>query len=347
VVTAIALAAIWHIEIDTDYLTFFDADAPVRRDFDAINHRLAGAVPLYVVLDAHGPGAFREPDLLRRVETLQARIDELDGVSRTLSFLDTLRVLNRAIAGDDPAEERIPDTRAGVTELLFMFPKGDLSKFSTVDQSSANLIVRTGEVGSASMRALADRIRAVLGDGTLPDGIGAAVTGNAILLNRAADGVARSQPMTVSLAAATIFVLLALGLRSVRLGLVAMIPNAVPVVIFFGVLGLGAAPLSLPTSLIGSVALGIAIDATAHYLVRYRAERAAGATPEAAIRTTSVIIGRPVAIASVMLVCGFMAVTASDFATLRQFGFLSAFTMVVCFLADLVLLPSLLVRMRL
>jgi predicted RND superfamily exporter protein len=342
-----AVAMIPRIVIDTDYLSFFDPDAPVRREFDAINRLLAGAVPLFVVLDASERGAFRDPLLLQRVEALQSRLEALPGVSRTISFLDTLRRLNRAVERDDPAAERIPDSRAAVTELLFMFPKSELVRLVTVDQSVANLIVRTGEVGSAAIRKLTARIEAVLADDTVPDSVRAAVTGNAVLLNRAADGVARSQPQTVGMAALTIFVLLAMGLRSARMGLVAMIPNVVPVLIFFGVIGLGAAPLSLPTSLIGSVALGIAIDGTAHYLVRYRAERVAGAGPEDAVRRTSLAVGRPLAIGSAVLTCGFLSVAASEFATLRQFGFLSAFTMAVCAFTDLMLLPALLVRWRL
>jgi len=120
----------------------------------------------------------------------------------------------------------------------------------------------------------------------------------------------------------------------------------VPVLIFFGVLGLGAAPLSLPTSLIGSVALGIAIDATAHYLVRYRAERLAGADPEQAVARTGLQVGRPVAIAALMLTLGFLSVSASEFATLRQFGLLTAFTMATCAATDLLLLPAILVRWK-
>ena len=142
-------------------------------------------------------------------------------------------------------------------------------------------------------------------------------------------------------------VLLSVGLRSVRLGAVAMLPNVVPVLVFFGLLGLGAAPLSLPTSLIGSVALGIAIDATAHYLVRYRAERAAGAGPEQAVALTGLNVGRPVAIAALMLTLGFLSVSASEFATLRQFGALTAFTMAACAATDLLLLPAVLVRWKL
>jgi predicted RND superfamily exporter protein len=345
VLLALALVAIPRIEVDTDYLSFFDADAPVRRDFERVNALLAGAVPLFVVLEGEEPGALRDPERLRGIEALQRRIDALPGVSRTLSFLDTLRVLNRAVARDDPSEERIPDTRAAVTELLFMLPKSDLQRFATVDHSSANLVVRTGEVGSAALRGLSSRIQAAIAASPTP-GITASLTGNAILLTRAADGVAEAQPRTVLLAAGAIFVLLAASLRSVGLGLVAMVPNAVPIALFFGLLGAGVAPLSLPTSLIGSVALGIAIDATAHYLVRYRKERRAGASPEQAVGRCNLRVGRPIALAALMLCAGFASVGASSFATLREFGELSAFTMAICALTDLMLLPALLVRAR-
>jgi predicted RND superfamily exporter protein len=120
----------------------------------------------------------------------------------------------------------------------------------------------------------------------------------------------------------------------------------VPILVFFGTLGLGAAPLSLPTSLIANAALGITIDDTAHYLVRYRAERRAGLGPEAAILRCTRAVGRPVALASAMLVLGFASVAASEFATLRQFGVLSAYTLLVCCVADLLLLPAILVRTR-
>jgi len=343
---ALAAAALPRIVVDTDYLSFFDPDAPVRLEFERVGALFSGAVPLFVVLEGGEAGRLRDPPTLRRVEALQERIDAIPGVGRTLSFLDMLRVMNRAVSGGDPEAERIPDTRRGVSELLFLMPKGDLGRYLTVDQSSANLVVRTDAVGSASLRALAARIREALEEG-VPEGLTGRVTGNALLLARAADGVARSQPRTVGLAAAAILVLLAATLRSPRIGLVAMVPNAVPVLLFFGVLGTGAARLSLPTSLIGSVALGIAIDATAHYLVRYRAERASGAVPAEAVSRTSRSVGRPIAIASAMLCLGFASVAVSEFATLREFGLLAALTMGICFLTDLLLLPALLVRWRL
>jgi predicted RND superfamily exporter protein len=342
----VCAAAIPRIVIDTDYLSFFDESSEIRREFEAVNRLLAGAVPIYISLRADQPGAFRDSEALHAMERIQLEAEAIPTVSRTLSLVDTVRVMNRVMSRDDPEAERIPDTRGAVAELIFMAPKGDLDRYTNVNHSRANVLVRTGAVGSAAVRSVEAQLESAISQGALPEGIEADVTGNAILLSRSADGIARSQPQTVCLAALAIFVLVALSFRSLRLGSIAMVPNLVPVVIFFGALGLGAAPLSLPTSLIGSVALGIAVDDTVHFLVRYGRERRIGLAPEEAALLCARRAGRAIAITSFMLMAGFLVVGLSSFATLRQFGILSAATMGVCLLTDLVLLPALVVRAR-
>jgi predicted RND superfamily exporter protein len=347
VVTLGAAAAIPRVVIDTDYLSYFPERSSVRRDFEAINHLLSGAVPIYVVWSGSEAGAFRDPQVLAAIERVQTRLDETTGVSRTLSMVDFIRVIHRVFREDDPAAERIPDTRSGVSDLIFLIPKHDLARFSNVNQSRANILVRTGEVGSAAIQDLVGRIEAVLAEHPLPVGVSVDVTGNTILLSRSADGVASGQPRSVSAAAIAIFVLVSLALGTPRIGAVAMIPNVAPVILFFGLLGWGVAPLSLPTSLIACVALGIAVDATAHYLVHYRAERDRGADPPEAVRLTHRAVGPPIVVASVTLCFGFAVVAFSEFATLRQFGLLSSLTLAICMATDLVLLPAVLARGRL
>jgi hydrophobe/amphiphile efflux-3 (HAE3) family protein len=345
VAAAVSAFAIPRIVIDTDYLSFFDEDAPIREDMRAVNRLLAGAVPIYVVIEGQGPGTFRDPAALRAIESLQARVDAIPGVSRTASVADTLRVINRAVEADDPAAERIPDDRAAVSELLQLAPKDEMERFVNVNHSRANLVVRTGEVGSAAVRELVARLAAPLRDTLSPELRGEA-TGNAILLARSADGIAGSQLQSVGSAAAAIFALVTVALRSLRLGVIAMIPNLLPVAMFFGLLGLGAAPLSLPTSLIGSVALGIAVDDTVHFLVRYRRERRAGNSPAESARVTGLRTGLPIVTAALMLSSGFAVIALSSFATLREFGVLFAVTVVFCIIAELLLMPALLVRTR-
>ncbi len=346
VITAAALTAIPRIVVDTDYLTFFNRDSEVRRDFDSISERLVGAVPIYVVLKGGEEGAFRSPASLRALKSLQHAIEQIPAVSTTLSIVDLLEPLNRVVEQDAPRAERIPDGRGKVAELLFMLPKNKSRRFINSNHSRANIVVRTGVSGSAAVLALVGDIEAAILASELPEGISASVTGNSVIVNRGAKAVASDQIQTVGLAAATILLLIAWYFRSLSIGALAMIPNIVPVLVFFGFLGAGVARLSLPTSLIGSIALGIAIDDTAHFLVGYRRRRLAGDDPSRAAAACITTLGQPIVTTSLMLIGGFLVLSLSNFATLREFGYLSALTMAVCLCADLFLLPALLIRAR-
>ncbi len=344
--TAIALAALPRIVVDTDYLTFFSERSDVRQDFAAVNERLIGPVPLYVELISPDEGAFREPERLRQIERLQRELETLPGVAATISMVDPLKLLNRALEHGDPAQERIPDSREEVSDLVFMVPKNEMRRFANSNHSAANVLVRTGELGSRAVRTLVSRIEAVVERQGLDGDLRVEVTGNAVVLNRGADALARNQIQSIAMATATVFLLVYYVFRSVRVSMLVMIPNVTPVILFFGLLGLGIAPLSLPTSMIGDMVLGIAVDDTVHMLVTYRRLRERGEQPEAAMLRSVRRVGRPMVISALMLIAGFMTITVSNFATLVEFGYLSALTMVICLAADLVMLPALLVRAR-
>jgi predicted RND superfamily exporter protein len=346
IATAAAAVAIPRITIDTDFISFFRSDSEVRRDFDAVNRLLAGAVPIYVPIAGPGEGAFREPEALRAVARLQQRLETLPGVNEVLASVDAIRLANRALHEGDSRYATIPDTRAAVAETLFLLPKDDLRRFATSNHGRSNLIVRSDRFGSEAVRALEADIQAVIARSDWPAGQHASVTGNTILLNRSADEIAGNQATQVGLAALAIFVLVVAAFRSWRLGAIAMVPNIVPVVVFFGILGMGAAPLSIPTSLIGSIALGIAIDDSLHFLVAYQRQRQQGVSPDAAAEACVVAVGRPIVMTSIMIVVGFLVILMSGFATLQEFGALTALTMAICLATDLLLLPALLVRLR-
>jgi predicted RND superfamily exporter protein len=344
--TIVAIAIIPNTVIDTDLIKYFLEDSRVRRDFERVNELLTGAVPIYVVIDGFEEGTFREPDALRAVERVQRDLEAQEGVSAVLSAADFVKAVQAAFEGSEASEGRIPETRQGVAEAIFMIPKTKLRRFATSNHSAVNVVVRTGELGSAAMRRLEDRIASALGRSGLPDSLSVAITGNTILLNHSADGIAANQTLQVGLAALAILLLVSWVFRSLPLALLSMVPNIVPVLLFFGALGAGAAPLSVPTSLIGCIALGIAVDDTVHFLVAYKRSRAKGVGPNEAASDTIRRVGRPIVMTSIMLVIGFLVITLSGFATLREFGYLTALTMAICLSTDLALFPSLLVRTR-
>ena len=332
------------IVTDTDFITFFRQSSAVRQDFDAVNHLLTGAVPIYVVLEGQNEGTFREPEALRAVERLEARIEKLPGVTAVVSAADLVKVAHQALENGDRAEARIPDTRGELAELMFMIPKEKLRTFSTSNHSSANLLVRSDRLGSAALRDLEDAIHRELDAEKLPEGIHADVTGNAIRINRGADGIAGNQVSQLTLTIVLCLVIVITVFRSLGLGVLAMPTNVLPVFLFYGALGAGVAPLSIPISLIGSVALGITVDDTSHYLQAFRHRRAEGVPVEEGIVECTREVCRAMVVTSTMEITGFLVMIASSFATLQQFGYLTGITMALCLATDVFMLPALVAR---
>jgi uncharacterized protein len=172
------------------------------------------------------------------------------------------------------------------------------------------------------------------------------VTGTVVLLNRSADALAWSQVVGDGQVLAILLALMALLLRSLRLGLLSMVPNVFPIVILLGIMGWAGIDLNICTSTIASISIGIAVDDTIHYMLGFHDELRHGASREAAILTTLRGVGRPILIAAVALSAGFLIVCFSNFAPVRHFGVLSSITMVIGVFTDLFLLPALLVTLR-
>jgi hypothetical protein len=345
-VAVVAISQMPRIVTDTDFITFFRPDSQVRQDFNAVNRLLTGAVPIYVVLEGETEGTFREPEALRAVERLQTRIQAIPGVTSALSAVDLVKVARRALEFDAPEAARIPDTRAELAELMFMIPKEKLRSFATSNHSSANIVLRTDRLGSAALRELEDAIRVELEREPLPPGVRADVTGNTIRINRGSDGIAGRQTLQMVIAVGSILLIVTAVFGRLGLGVLAMPTNVMPVLNFYGLLGAGIAPLSVPTSLIGSISLGISIDDTCHFLQVFRYTRAEGKDAEAAVLHAIVEDGRPMVVGSLMEIAGFLVMLFSSFATLQQFGYLTASTMVLCLLTDVGMLPALLVVLK-
>lgn len=334
------------IVTDTDFITFFRKSSAVRQDFTAVNERLTGAVPLYVVLESGKEGTFRDPEALRAVERLEARIEKLPGVTAVVSAADLVKLAHQAMEQGKPEAATIPDTRPELAELMFLIPKEKLRTFATSNHSSANLLVRSDRLGSAALRDLEDAIHAAIAAESLPAGIQADVTGNSIRINRGADGIAGNQVAQLTFTIVCALIIVMIVFRSVGLGILAMPTNVLPVFLFYGALGAGVAPLSIPISLIGSVALGITVDDTSHFLNAFRHRRADGQSAERAALECTMEVCRAMVVTSTMEITGFLVMTFSSFATLQEFGYLTAITMAMCLATDVLMLPAMVVKLQ-
>ncbi|RIL08149.1 MAG: hypothetical protein DCC71_00705 [Proteobacteria bacterium] len=338
VLLVLAALAMTRIEVATTYIGDFPEDSPVRRGYEEITRRIGGTTAFTIVVESDEPGGFTRPENLRALRELQDWIEAQPEVATTASIADGVALLHRALRGEAAATP-IPDEPKLVKQLL-LFGGDDVARgFLDRAQRTASVVVRSNVSDSAPVRTFLERLDARLAE--LPRRLGARATGDLVLLNRTVDAIAVGELQSLGTAFLTIYLVLAAMLTSFRIGLVALLPNLLPVAIYFGTLGALGIPLNLSTSLIGSIALGIAVDDTVHYLARFNLEaRRLGDETEATAATLRSVI-RPVTITTVGLVLGFLAFLMSDTKSQQQFGVLAAFTMAVAWALELTLSPAL------
>lgn len=231
-----------------------------------------------------------------------------------------------------------------VLQLVASSPKS-FQRVINKDFSRTHILVRTTLSRSSEITALVEKIEQ-LAAGLFPPELHARPTGNLILMTRTASDLVSGQVSSLAMATGVIFAVMALMFLSVRVGLIAMIPNFVPVIIFFGLMGLTGAPLNLGTSIIASVVLGIVTDDTIHLMSRLSAEIKASADQNAAMLRTFSSVGKPALYNSALLFFGFASLATSTFVPLQQFGILSAITILAAILTELALFPALLATTR-
>ena len=172
------------------------------------------------------------------------------------------------------------------------------------------------------------------------------VTGSIYLMNRSADAVSKGQVTGLLTALAAIFVVMALLFLSAKIGILAMLPNLFPIFLLFGIMGFTGITLNFSTSLIAAIALGIGVDDTIHYINRYNSEVRENPDQVESMVKSLMAMGKPMAYTSVALFFGFLILTLSDFVPIRQFGVLTAVTIMIALASNLVILPTLLISVR-
>ncbi len=340
VVFALFALAASQIQVTTDGIRSFSPSAKVRRDFEAINESLRGANAFSVVVQASYADAFKQPEILRQLESVQNWLTSQPEIGGAVSVVDYLSIMNAVFfhAGD-PAKEELPETRRQVAEILFFGANEELDSLIDSRNQTAQIVVRTTLQSSADIQALEARINQRLAE--LPDHLNGAVTGNAIVIQRMVDDIIRGQVQSVVVALVVIYLILSLLFLDWRTGFRALLPNVLPLMAFYGGMGLFGVPLSTSTSLIAPMALGIAIDDTLHYFMRFQSDAKRLADERAATVRALRSVGRPMTYTTVTLCLGFMVLAFSELANQMHFGLMAAFTLGVAWLVDFTLTPAL------
>ncbi len=348
-ITALVLAlAVWipRIELNDQFVNYFGPSIPFRSDTDFAMEHLSGIYQIEFSLPAPGEGGISEPAYLRKVEGFAGWLRERPEVIHVQSLTDIFRRLNKNMHGDDPQWYRLPEDRDLAAQYLLLFemslPYGlDLNNQINVDKSSLRVIATLENITTRQMRELraaADHWISV----NMPD-LASEPTGPFVMFAYISERNIRSMLFGTGLALVLISLSLIFALRSLKIGLLSLIPNIIPAVMAFGFWGMLVGQIGLASSVIAATSLGIIVDDCVHFLSKYlRARREMGASPEDAVRYAFTTVGRALWVTSIVLIAGFATLALSAFELNQSLGLLTALAIFAALIADFLLLPPLL-----
>jgi predicted RND superfamily exporter protein len=338
------------IVIDNSNAANFRAEHPARQDDAALNASLAGTNTFYVLIEGNAPDAIKDPKVLKAMAETQALLAAEPGVGKTVSIADFVRRMHRAMNGDDPAFDRIPDSKELVSQYLLLYAmSGDPGDFdSLVDYPYRNAVIQAfvKSDSSAFVAHLKDRLEAHFARAYGPEvkvSIGGSVTQAAALT----EVMLRGKALNVLQVALVVFVVSTLLFRSVVAGALVLVPLALTLAANFGVMGLLGVPLNIPTAIISALAVGTGAD-YAIYLT-YRLREALAETPDrdTAVRIAFKSAGKAVMYVASAIAIGYsVLVTSWGFLVHVELGGLMALAMIVSALATLTVYPALLLMAR-
>jgi predicted RND superfamily exporter protein len=344
VVTAIAVAGIFQLKVDTNHINFFSANHPLGESARVIDGSLSGVYSFEIMLEGP-PDSLNTPDALQRMDRLQAQLRRFPHVKKVTSVADYVKRIHKEL--NDGREEAyvVPADQATISQELFVFALGgegrhELERVVASDYSRARITVKTQSMSSELVLDQveeADRLARAAFEGT---GISVLTTGSGRLFGTLDRYLVDSQLSSFGTAFLTVFAVIFLIFRSARFGLLAVPPNLIPVVIVLGVMGLLGISLNIATVMVASLALGIVDDDTIHFINRYRREVAEGRTSDAAIETATTHEGRAALTSAVINSAGYSVLLFTEYKPTAWFGGLLALTMLVAFLAQVFILPA-------
>jgi len=348
-VMLVLIAFIPRNELNDEFVKYFDKSIEFRRATDFSTANLTGIYTIQFSLQSGESGGIADPDFLARVERFAQWARGQPEVIHVNTITDTLKRLNRNLHRDDPAWYRVPADRELAAQYLLLYemslPYGlDLNDQINVDKSATRLIITTRNLSTRESIDLERRAHQwLVQNGTPPMSTTQGSSPNIMFAHIGKRNIVSMIGGTVT-ALIVISLILIVALRSVRIGLISMIPNLVPAALAFGLWGLLVGRVGLALSVVTAMTLGIVVDDTVHFLSKYtRARRELNLDAGNAVRYAFSTVGTALWVTSLVLIAGFMILAQSSFEVNSGMGLLTAITIAFALVADFLFLPPLLI----
>ena len=346
--SAAILALIPLNEINDDFVKYFNETVQYRQDTDWISNNLTGANQVQFSLPSGFANGVSDPEFITKVSQFTDWARGQDVVTHVQTISDVYKRLNRDLNSGDAAYYTIPESRELAAQYLLLYelslPFGlDLNNQLDINKQSTQVIVTIEDMTTNELRSwIADA------ENYLSEELGISLTavGPTVMFAYISERNIKSMLSGTLLAIFLISGVILVALRNVRLGLLSLVPNLLPAGLAFGLWGLLVGQVNMAVAVVAGMALGVVVDDCVHFLSKYQiARREQKLKAEDAVIYAFGSVGTALVVTTVILVAGFLVLAQSSFGVNSYMAMLTAIALVIALIADLTLLPALLIAL--
>ncbi len=312
------------------------------QDANFFSENLAPPFPLEIMIDTGEEYGITDPELLKDLNDLENFLSSFDEVKKITTFNTLIQEIHAVMDPEAAAVNPIPEDPDLIAQylLLFEFNENDLlDDVTDFNYQKLRVATQTLDAGSIRISEIRDEIQLFLDD-RFPDKE-IQITGSTILSADLVGKIVYSLASSIGLAFIAISIIMAFLFKEFKLVIISLIPNILPLVVIAGFMGYFGVDIKPSSAVIFTIAFGIAVDDTIHYLARLKVELQRGYTLADALQITTQKTGRAIIITSMILVAGFGSLISSAFNSTMLMGILVCGTILTALIADLILLPAL------
>ena len=344
-VLVFAALSILNVRIDNRFTQDLKANDPAVLALNFVEDHMGAAFPLEIVAEGDGPNQAKNPAVLAGLDAVGRDLVKLPQIHTVVSPAEFIQKMNRAMNEDDPRYETLPDSQDLIAQYLLLFElaggDNEFDRLVNYDYSQARMTLMMKDGPPAKFYEVVEALNASA-EGRFPENVSVHVSGDQPLLYTVTERLIKTLLRSLYFAMPVIFLITGLAFRSVRMGLLSVLPNVFPITVGMGALGLLGMPLRFSTIVAFPIAFGLAIDDTIHFLTRYRSERAAGLSVDDAIRRTIRTAGRAMVLTTVFLLVGYAVMFTSNFRAMMHMSGTVIVILAAALFGDLLALPALL-----
>ncbi|WP_218755450.1 efflux RND transporter permease subunit [Vibrio parahaemolyticus] len=332
-------------KVNDESVEYFGQRNEFRQAADFMEERISGMTNISIAIKTNESQGIAAPDFLNTIGEFSSWLRDQPETDHVATLADVYKRLNKNMHGDDEAYYLLPQERELAAQYLLLYemslPYGlDLNNQINVDKSSIKMVLTVANLGSVELVDLENRIYQWFAEHAPQYQVVA--SSPSLMFAHIGETNMASMLSTLPITLVLISALLIFALRSVRLGLISLMPNIVPAVIGFGLWALISGEINLGLSVVVTLTLGIVVDDAVHFLSKYQRARREGQTAEQAVRYAFHTVGRALWITTVVLVAGFSVLAMSSFRLNADMGQLSAIVIFIALVVDFLFLPTLL-----